>query len=131
MSTLHTIMYLSCKVCHLEGSGKQGGLKLNGTHHFLVYADCVNVLNRQIYTTKMHTEPLAVTSRKTGSRLFSKKMLRKLSTQTSLETSMHDKITIQREINTLFEGVEQFKYLRTTLTKQFFFFPPRKKLREE
>jgi len=54
---------------HWEGSGKPGGLKLNGTHHLLVYADDVNILDRKIHTTKTYTELLAVTSKEIGSRL--------------------------------------------------------------
>jgi len=30
----------------------QGGLKLNGTHHLLVYADDVNMLSRRVHTIK-------------------------------------------------------------------------------
>jgi hypothetical protein len=62
-------MYLSYKICHQEGPGKPGGLKLNGTHHLLVYAVDVNVMDRKVHTTKMHREPLAVTSKEIGSRL--------------------------------------------------------------
>jgi hypothetical protein len=34
------------------------GLKLNGTHQLLVYADDVNLLGDNIYNLKKHTETL-------------------------------------------------------------------------
>jgi len=36
----------------------QDGLKLNGTHQFLVYADGVNILGGSIHTIKKSTEAL-------------------------------------------------------------------------
>jgi len=36
----------------------QDGLKLKGTHHFLVYADGVNILGGSIHTIKKSTEAL-------------------------------------------------------------------------
>ena len=44
----------------------QDGLKLNGTHQFLVYADDVNVLGGSIHTVKENVEALIVTSKETG-----------------------------------------------------------------
>ena len=40
----------------------QDGLKLNGTHQFLVYADYVNILCRSIHTIKKNTDALVVAS---------------------------------------------------------------------
>jgi hypothetical protein len=34
------------------------GLKLNGTHQFLVYADDDNILGRSVHTVKKNTEAL-------------------------------------------------------------------------
>jgi hypothetical protein len=36
----------------LESSGNQDGLKSNGTHQPLVYADYVNILDESIHTVK-------------------------------------------------------------------------------
>jgi len=41
----------------------QEGLKLSGTHQFLVYPDYVNVLGGSIYTIKKNTEALVATSK--------------------------------------------------------------------
>ena len=38
----------------------QDGLKLNGTHQFLVYADDVNILGGSVDTIKKNTEALVV-----------------------------------------------------------------------
>jgi hypothetical protein len=40
----------------------QDGLKLNGTHQFLVYAD-LNILGRSVHTRKKGTETLVVASK--------------------------------------------------------------------
>jgi len=41
-------------------------LKLNGTHHFLVYADDVNILGGSIHTIKENAEALVVASKENG-----------------------------------------------------------------
>ena len=41
---------------------KQYGLKLNGTHQLLVYADDVNILYRSVHTIKKNTDALAAAS---------------------------------------------------------------------
>jgi hypothetical protein len=38
----------------------QNGLKLNGTHQLLVYADDVNILGGNVHTVKENTEALIV-----------------------------------------------------------------------
>jgi hypothetical protein len=44
----------------------QEGLKLNGTHQLLVYADDVNILGRSVHAIKKNTEALVVTSKEIG-----------------------------------------------------------------
>jgi len=40
----------------------QGGLKLNDTHHVLVYVDDVNILGGSVHTVKENTKALIVAS---------------------------------------------------------------------
>jgi hypothetical protein len=44
----------------------QDGLKLNGIHQLLVYADDINRLRGSIHTIKKKTETLSVSSKETG-----------------------------------------------------------------
>jgi len=42
----------------------QDGLKLNGTHHLLVYAEDVNILGGSVYTVKENADALLVVVRR-------------------------------------------------------------------
>jgi len=44
----------------------QDGLKLNGTHQLLAYADDVNILGGTIHTLKEYTEALVAAAREIG-----------------------------------------------------------------
>ena len=44
----------------------QDGLKLNGTHQLLAYADDVNILGGSIHTVKENAEALVVATKETG-----------------------------------------------------------------
>ena len=44
----------------------QDGLKLNGAHQLLVYADDVNILGGSVQTVKENAEALVVASKETG-----------------------------------------------------------------
>jgi len=44
----------------------QDGLKLNGTHQLLVYADYVNILGGSVHTVKKNRESLFAASKETG-----------------------------------------------------------------
>ena len=67
----------------------QDGLKLNGTHQRLVYADDVTILGRSVHTVKENTSALVVTSKETGL-----EMLMKLSTWSHLKIRMQDEVTM-------------------------------------
>jgi len=44
----------------------QDGLKLNGTHQRLAYADDVNILGRSVHTVKENAEALVVATKEIG-----------------------------------------------------------------
>jgi hypothetical protein len=44
----------------------QDGLKLNGTHQLLVYADDVNILGGSVHTVKENAEALIVAAKEFG-----------------------------------------------------------------
>ena len=67
----------------------QDGLKLNGTHQRLVYADDVTILGRSVHTVKENASALVVTSKETGL-----EMLMKLSTWSHLKIRMQDEVTM-------------------------------------
>ena len=43
----------------------QDGLKLNGTHQLLAYADDVNILGGSVYTVKLNAEALVAATKET------------------------------------------------------------------
>ena len=67
----------------------QEGLKLNGTHQLLVYADDVNILGGGIHTLKEKAEDLVAATREIGL-----EVLIKPSTWSCLENRMQDEITV-------------------------------------
>jgi hypothetical protein len=44
----------------------QDGLKFNGTHQLLVYADDVNILGGSVHTVKRNTEAVVIASNEDG-----------------------------------------------------------------
>jgi hypothetical protein len=68
------------------------GLKLNGTHQILAYADDVNLLRNNIDTIKKNTETLIDTSREVGLEVN----IEKTSICCCLITKMQVKIVTQK-----------------------------------
>jgi hypothetical protein len=93
----------------------QDGLKLNGTHQLLGYADDVNTLGRSIHTTNTQ-KALVVASKKTGQEVNADK--------TKYKVMSHDQnagqcYNIQIGFNS-FDRVEKSKYLSSSwLSKNF------------
>ena len=52
---------LECAISRVQVN--QDGLKLNGAHQLLVFADDFNILGRSIFTIKKNTEALAFASK--------------------------------------------------------------------
>ena len=68
----------------------QDGLKLNGTHQLLAYADDVNILVGSIHTLKENAEALVASTRETGL----EGVLINLSIWSCLEIRMQDEVTV-------------------------------------
>jgi hypothetical protein len=90
----------------------QVGLKLNGTHQLLAYADDVNLLGDNIATIKKNTETLIDAGKELGLEMDIKKAKYiLLSRHQNVGQNCGIKIT-----DSSFENEPQFKYLGTTLT---------------
>jgi hypothetical protein len=84
----------------------QDGLKLNGTHQLLVYADNVIILVGNIHTVKENTEALGVAETDETKYVV-------VSGDQNVGQSHSIKID-----NSSLVRLEEFKYLETTLTNQ-------------
>jgi hypothetical protein len=92
----------------------QDGLKINGTHQSLVYADDVNILGGSVHTVKEATEALIVTGKRNGLELHADKTKYMV---TFRDQNAGRSQNIKTD-NTSCEMVEHLKYLGTNLTNQ-------------
>jgi hypothetical protein len=92
----------------------QEGLKLNGTHELLVYADDVNILGGTTHAIKKNTEASVVTSKEISPEVNDEKTKYMVMSRDQNAGQNHS-IKIDNES---FERMEQFKYLETTLTNR-------------
>ena len=90
----------------------QDGLKLNGAHQLLVYADDVNILGGSVHTVKKNAEALIVASKEIGLEVNADKTKYMIMSRDWNGGPSHN---IKND-NSSFERVEDLKYLGTTLT---------------
>jgi len=90
------------------------GLKLNGTHQLLAYADDVNILAGSTYTLKENAEALVAATRETGLEVSADKTKYMVMSRDQYA----GRIQSVRIDNSTFERMEEFKYLVTTLKNQ-------------
>jgi hypothetical protein len=92
----------------------QVGLKFNGTHQLLAYADDVNLLGDNIDTIKKNMETLIDARKEVGLEInLEKTKYMLLSHYQNVGQNRNIKVA-----NRSFENVSQFKYLGTTVTNQ-------------
>jgi hypothetical protein len=109
------MLYYHCFSTHFRIIQEiQVGLKLNGTHQLLAYADDLNLLGDNIDTIKRNTYILTDASMEAGLELNAEKTRYMLLSHHQNAGQIHD-----LEIaNSSFENVSEFKYLGTTVTYQ-------------
>ena len=92
----------------------QDGLKLNGTHQLLAYANDFNILGGSIHTVKENGEALVAATREIGLEVSADITKYIVMSREQNAARFHS----VRLNNSTFERVEEFKYLGTTLTNQ-------------
>jgi hypothetical protein len=92
----------------------QVGLKLNGTHQLLVYADGMNLLGDNIDTMKKNTEMLTDASKEVGLEINTEKTKYMLLPHHQNAGQNHGMRLATRS----FENAAHFKYFGTTVTNQ-------------
>jgi hypothetical protein len=97
-----------------RGKENQEGLKFNGTHQLLAYADHIGIVGENIDIMKKNTEALLDASKEVGLEVIPERTKYMLISRSQKIGQKHS-INIP---NRSFEGVAKFKYLGTTLTDQ-------------
>jgi hypothetical protein len=88
------------------------GLKLNGTHHLLLYADDANLLGDNTETKKKNTETLIDAGKEVGLEINTEKTKYMLLSSHQSAGQNHDIKTANRSL----DHVAQLKYLGTAVT---------------
>jgi len=94
----------------------QDGLKLNGTHQFLVYVGDVNVLGGSVHTIKENAKALIVASKEIGLEVKADKSKHMVMSRDQTVRRSHN----VKVDNRPFERAEEFKYMGTTNENQNF-----------
>jgi hypothetical protein len=94
----------------------QDGLKLNGTHQLLAYADDVNTLGGSVHTVMENAEALVVATKETGLEVYADKT-KYMAMSRDLNAGRGHSVKID---NSSIERVEEFKSIGATLTDQNF-----------
>jgi hypothetical protein len=92
----------------------QDGLKLNGTHQLVAYADDVNILGGSVHTVQENSDALVVATKEIGLEVNTDKTKYMFMSRDQNAGRVHSVKTD----NSSSERVEEFKYLGTTLTNQ-------------
>jgi hypothetical protein len=92
----------------------QDGLKLNGTHQLLAYADEVNIAGGSVHTVKENAKALVVATKEIGLEVNADKTKYMVMSRDRNAGRGHS----MKIDNSSIERVEEFKYLGTTLADQ-------------
>jgi len=95
----------------------QDGLKLNGTHQLLAYADDVNILKGSIHTLTENAEALVAATRETGLEVSADKTKYMVMSRDQNAGRIHS-VSID---NNTFERVEEFTCLGNNFNKSKFY----------
>jgi len=108
---------VSCNVYQFFSSPfqvNQNGLKLNGTHQLLAYADDVNILGESIHTLKENAEALVAGTRETGLEVSADKTKYMVMARDQ-NVGRNQSVSVD---NSNFESEEEVTYLQTISTDQ-------------
>ena len=112
--TRRYFIVIAFELCFRVRQVNQDGLKLNGTHHLLVYADDVNILSGSVHTVEKTTDVLEVASKDTGQEVTADKTQYMVMSRDQNAGRSHN----IKSDNSSFSMVEQVKYFGATLTNQ-------------
>jgi hypothetical protein len=101
-----------------RGQVNQDGLKLNGTHQLLAYADDVNIMGESVLTVKENAEALIVVATKEIGLEVNADKSKYMVMSRDRNAGQDDSVKID---NSSVERVEEFKYLGTNVNGSKFY----------